>query len=85
MCPADWVLCGGIPLSAAVGQVFKHKVGSNRISWIRKFQVLMPETDMVIPADLLADHHVFEGIRLACSTLGTQKMKIDSEAFRSSI
>jgi hypothetical protein len=48
----------------AIGQVFKYKMGPN--FRIQNFQLVIQLSNVVVPADLLADHLVSIEIKLKC-------------------
>ena len=88
LCSYRSMHCGDIPLDS-VRNLFKTKsAGLNKNEanhLLKNFELLIPPKDLVIPADLLSDKFAAEIITLHCQDdKGTQRLKVDPEAFRSS-
>ena len=78
------IYCSNVPLND-IGQMFqrKHSECNGCNNMFSKFQLLVQPNDLAIPADFLANHVAYR-LTISCQALGTQRLQVDPDAFRSS-
>ena len=81
----DWVFCGNIPLGVNGGIFEKQvKLNNDEMPIINNIELIIPPTEQLIAADILSNRSVSGIINLKCQAIGTQMLRIEPAAFKSS-